>query len=187
MTNTRPPLPGKRRDPKRIEEMLRVDHAGEYAAVHIYEGQHAVFADLPHKARIAGQLKHMQDEEQEHLDQFNVLLREHEARPTAMIPLWYLASRTLGVTTALMGEKAAHACTDAVETVIEEHYADQVTELRAMGEDELADRFAKFREDELAHRQVARDEGAKDAVGYPLLSSVIKAGCRLAIKVSERV
>ena len=183
----KPPLPGMRRDPKRVKEMIRVDHAGEYAAVGIYRGQHAVFKDLPHKAKIADQLKHMEEEEQDHLDQFNALLMAHDTRPTAMAPVWNIASHVLGVSTALMGEKAAHACTEAVETVIEEHYGDQVTELRAMGENELADRFAKFREDELAHRDLAIEEGAKEALGYPLLSSVIKAGCRLAIKVSERV
>ena len=88
---------------------------------------------------------------------------------------------------ALMGEKAAHACTEAVETVIEGHYAGQVEELRAMGEDKLADQFDKFREEEVAHRDLAVEEGAKDAVGYPLLSAAIEAGCRLAIKVSEKI
>jgi ubiquinone biosynthesis monooxygenase Coq7 len=187
MTAAHIPLPGKRRNPRRIEEMIRVDHAGEYAAVAIYRGQRAVFSDLPHKARIARQLQHMEDEEQGHLDAFDRLIMEHDARPTALAPIWNVASQALGVTTALMGESAAHACTEAVETVIEEHYADQVTELRAMGEDELAEQFDQFRLDEIAHRDLAVEEGAKDAPGYPLLSAVIQAGCRFAIKVSERV
>ena len=93
----------------------------------------------------------------------------------------------LGAATALMGEKAAHACTEAVETVIEEHYAGQVDELRAMGEDELADLFDKFREEEVAHRDLAVEEGARDAVGYPLLSGFIKAGCRTVIKIAEKI
>jgi len=94
----------------------------------------------------------------------------------------------LGVATALLGERAAHACTEAVETVIEEHYQSQVDELNAAGvEPELAATFAQFREDELAHRDLAIEEGAKDAPGYPLLSRVIQAGCRIAIRVSEKV
>ena len=98
-----------------------------------------------------------------------------------------MAGHALGAATALMGEKAAHACTEAVESVIEQHYASQVEELRAMGEDELADLFAKFREEELEHRDLAIEEGAKQAPGYALLSKAIEAGCRVAIKVTERI
>ena len=86
-----------------------------------------------------------------------------------------------------LGERAAHACTEAVESVIEGHYGEQVEELRAMGEDELADQFAKFQEEEVAHKDLAVEEGAKDAVGYPVLSRLIEAGCRIAIKVTSRV
>ena len=181
------PLPGKRRDPNRIEQMLRVDHAGEYGAVAIYGGQRAIYGKLPHKARIARQLEEMEADEQAHLDAFDALLVEHRARPTALGPIWNMAGHALGAVTALMGDKAAHACTEAVETVIEQHYAGQITELRAMGEDALADRFDQFRLEELAHRDLAVEEGAKQAPGYPLLSGLIQAGCRLAIKVSEKV
>lgn len=181
------PLPGKRRDPQRIEQMLRVDHAGEYGAVAIYGGQRAIYGTLPHKVRIARQLEEMEADEQVHLEAFDALLVEHHARPTALGPIWNMAGHALGAVTALMGDKAAHACTEAVETVIEQHYASQVTELRAMGEDTLADRFDQFRTEELAHRDLAIEEGAKDAPGYPLLSGLIQAGCRLAIKVSEKI
>ncbi len=185
----RPPIPGSRtRTPSRIAEMLRVDHAGEYGAVAIYKGQQAVFRRNASTQKIAAQLGEMEAEEQAHLDAFDKLLNEKGVRPTAMGPLWNLAGYGLGVATALLGEKAAHACTEAVETVIEQHYADQIEELE--GDETRADlraKFIKFREDELHHRAVAIEEGAQEAPGYALLSGVIKAGCRVAIKISEKI
>jgi 3-demethoxyubiquinol 3-hydroxylase len=186
-SRTRPPMPGQRRKTRRVEEMVRVDHAGEYGAVAIYQGQRAVFAALPHKARIAAQLEEMEADEQHHLDAFDQLIFEKNTRPTLLAPIWNIAGHALGTATALMGEKAAHACTEAVETVIERHYAGQIEELRAMGEDELADQFDIFREEEVAHRDLAVEEGAKETPGYTLLSAAIKTGCKIAIKVSERV
>jgi ubiquinone biosynthesis monooxygenase Coq7 len=183
--HNRPISPGGKPDQKRVAEMLRVDHAGEYAAVAIYKAQQRVFARSPKKQKIAAQLQHMQDEEQMHLDAFDDLLRDTDTRPTAFMPVWGFASKTLGIATALMGEKAAHACTEAVETVIEEHYAKQIEETKD-SHPELCAQFTKFREDELAHRDMAVDGGAKDALGYPLLSAVIKTGCRAAIKISEK-
>jgi len=184
--SNRPASPGGKPDKKRVGQMLRVDHAGEYAAVAIYKAQQRVFSRSPKKQKIAAQLQHMQDEEQKHLDAFDELLRENDTRPTALMPVWDFASKTLGIATALMGEKAAHACTEAVETVIEEHYAEQIEETKD-SHPELSARFTKFREDELSHRDIAIEEGAKDALGYPLLSAVIKAGCRTAIKISEKI
>ncbi len=185
----RPPTPGVRSDtPKRIGEMLRVDHAGEYGAVAIYRGQQAVFRRNAATQKIAAQLGEMEAEEQAHLDAFDVLLNENGVRPTAMGPLWNIAGYGLGVATALMGEKAAHACTEAVETVIEQHYADQIEELGDQTEHaDLKAKFVQFREDELHHRDVAVEEGAREAPGYSVLSAVIKAGCRVAIKISEKV
>ena len=171
---------------RRTKGMIRVDHAGEYGAVAIYRGQRAVFDKVPGKARIAEQLAEMEADEQAHLDAFDALIRERGVRPTALMPLWNVAGYALGVATALMGEKAAHACTEAVETVIEGHYADQVEALTPH-EPELAARFEQFREEEVAHRDLAREEGAREAPGYPVLSALIQAGCRLAIRVSERV
>ena len=187
--SNRPPLPGKSKTPKsspRIGEMLRVDHAGEYAAVAIYEAQAKVFGRSPRTKTIATEMRHMREEEQEHLDAFDGLLREHKTRPTAMMPLWHFASKTLGTVTALMGEKAAHACTEAVETVIEQHYAAQITETKD-SHPELCAKFTQFREDELSHRDHAVAEGAHDAPAYGLLSAAIKAGCRTAIKISEKI
>ena len=184
---SRPPLPGRKRRASRIAEMIRVDHAGEYGAVTIYAGQKDVFKTLPHKARITRDLEEQEADEQAHLDAFDGLIASERVRPTALAPVWRLGGHTLGVATAFMGERAVHACTEAVETVIETHYAEQIEELEAMGETKLAARFTQFREEELAHRDHALDEGAKDAVGYPVLSKAIEIGCRIAIKVSERI
>ena len=183
----RPPLTGRKADANRIAEMIRVDHAGEYGAVAIYEGQLAVFGKIPSKVRIANQLRHMAEDEQAHLDAFDGFIRRRGVRPTALMPVWKIAGRTLGVATALMGEKAAHACTEAVETVIEGHYTGQIGELEAAGEDELATRFTQFRDEEVAHKALAVDEGAKEAFGYPLLSKLIEAGCRTAIGITTKI
>jgi ubiquinone biosynthesis monooxygenase Coq7 len=136
---------------------------------------------------VVGQLRHMAAQEQAHLDAFDAMLTAGRVRPTALAPLWDAAGFALGAATALMGEKAAHACTEAVETVIEEHYADQVAELAAAGETDLAARLAGFRDDELEHRDLASAEGAREAPAYPLLSAAIRFGCRVAIRLSERV
>jgi len=170
----------------RLAEMLRVDHAGELGAVHIYRGQRAVLAEAPGRERIAGQLAELEAHEAEHLARFDRLLTEQRVRPTALAPLWRMAGFALGAGTALLGEKAAHACTEAVETVIEQHYAGQIAEI---GEREpaLAAELARFRDEELAHRDLALEEGAREAPGYGLLSAVIRTGCRAAIKISEKI
>lgn len=173
--------------PNRREEMLRVDHAGEYGAVAIYRGQLAVFERQQGRERITEQLKEMAGQEQEHLDAFDKLLNAGSVRPTALSPVWNAAGFALGAATALLGEKAAHACTEAVETVIEEHYGDQITELEAAGETELAARMTKFRDEEVAHKELAAAEGAAQAPAYPVLSALIRFGCRAAIRISEKV
>ena len=166
--------------------MLRVDHAGEYAAVAIYDAQSKVFSRSPSTQKISRQLAHMRDEEQEHLDAFNTLLLENNTRPTALIGLWKLASTGLGIGTALLGEKAAHACTEAVESVIEQHYAAQIEETKDTDPD-LCATFTKFREDELRPHDHAIEQGAKQAPAYPLLTTAIKAGCKTAIRLSEKI
>ncbi|WP_031550884.1 demethoxyubiquinone hydroxylase family protein [Parvularcula oceani] len=185
MDTLNPPAPAGPTD-RRTEEMLRVDHAGEYGAVAIYKGQRAVFARLPHKARLAALLEEMEDGEQHHLAAFDRLLTERRVRPTLLGPLWNAAGYALGAGTALMGEKAAMACTSAVESVIEGHYQEQVDELGPR-EPELSATFAQFREDELEHHDTAIEEGAEDAPGYRLLSGVIKAGCHAAIRICQKV
>jgi ubiquinone biosynthesis monooxygenase Coq7 len=147
---------------------LRVDHAGELGAVHIYRGQRAVFAAAAGRRPIEPQLAEMEGHEQVHLAAFEDLLAARGVRPTALTPLWRAAGLALGAGTALLGEKAAHACTEAVETVIEEHYAGQIRELAAE-DPALADDLKRFRDEELSHRDIALAHGAKEAPGYAAL------------------
>jgi ubiquinone biosynthesis monooxygenase Coq7 len=181
-----PPKPGLGSAKARLAEILRVDHAGELGAVHIYRGQRAVLGERPGHERISGQLAEMESHEAVHLARFDRLLTEHRVRPTAMAPLWRLAGFALGAGTALLGDKAAHACTEAVETVIEEHYAGQIAELSDR-DPELAAELTKFRDEELAHRDLAVEEGAREAPGYAVLAAIVRTGCRAAIKISEKV
>lgn len=185
-TRPTPPRPGRGATRARLSEILRVDHAGELGAVHIYRGQRAVLGAARGHERAASQLEEMEGHEAVHLARFDALLNERRVRPTVMAPLWRVAGFALGAGTALLGDKAAHACTEAVETVIEQHYAGQIAEL-ADRDPELAAELAKFRDEELAHRDIAIEEGARDAVAHPLLTAVIQAGCRAAIKISEKI
>lgn len=170
----------------RIEEMLRVDHAGEYGAVAIYRGQNAVFSRLPHKQDVAAQIAEMEAGEAHHLSTFDELLAKRGIRPSLLAPLWNAAGFGLGAASALMGEKSAMALTEAVEDVIEQHYAEQEQALKD-SEPALADMVRQFREDELEHKHTAEDSGAQDAPGYQIVSAVIRAGCRAAIKIAEKV
>jgi ubiquinone biosynthesis monooxygenase Coq7 len=179
-----PGRPGRGGAASRLGRILRVDHAGELAAVHIYRGQQAVFAHS--KPALAQSFKAMEASEAEHLAAFDALLIQRQVRPSLLTPLWRTAAFALGAGTALLGERAAHACTEAVESVIEEHYAGQVEELQAK-DTALSARLAGFRDDELGHRDEAVQAGAKDAPGYGLLSAVIRAGCRAAIRVAEKL
>jgi ubiquinone biosynthesis monooxygenase Coq7 len=178
-------LPGDPEGKALIDRIVRVDHAGEYGAARIYAGQIAVLGDR-HPAAPA--LRHMLEQEQEHLETFEKMIVARRVRPTALTPLWYVTGFALGAATALMGEKAAMACTVAVEETIDEHYADQARALEGLPEEaELKSVVENFREDELAHRDTALDRGAEQATGYPVLSAAIKGGSRLAIWLSERI
>lgn len=179
-----PEKPGPRG--KRLAEMLRVDHAGEYGAVAIYRGQRAVFNALPHKQSVAKKIEEMEAGEAEHLKTFDRLLMERGVRPTLLGPLWNIAGFGLGAATALMGEKAAMACTEAVEDVIEKHYAAQAETLAA-DEPDLAATIRQFREDEIGHKKTAEAAGAAEAPGYALLSRAIRFGCHAAIRVAEKI
>jgi 3-demethoxyubiquinol 3-hydroxylase len=175
-------LPGDRTGRADVERMIRVDHAGEYGAARIYAGQLAV---LGHGA--AGEtLRHMQGQEQRHLDVFNALIAERRVRPTALMPLWHLAGFALGAATAVLGEKAAMACTVAVEEAIDSHYASQIDALDE-AEAPLRGTIEAFRAEEREHRDIGLARGAEQAPGYQLLSAAIRTGCRLAIAASERL
>lgn len=191
MRKSRPIPPGnfnnaKTIDNARIGEMLRVDHAGEMAAVEIYRAQREVFERVKTNSDIKEKLASQEADEIIHKAKFDALLQANNIRPTLMAPIWKPAARVLGIATALMGEKAAHACTMAVEEVIEEHYQAQENEL-GNSNPELKSIITKFREEETAHKQDAIDSGAQDAFGFPLLSAIIKAGCRTAIAISQKI
>ena len=175
-------LPG---DPSReelIARMIRVDHAGEYGAARIYDGQLSVLRQAPSAPAIRG----MAELEKRHLEAFDRLIVERRVRPTLLSPLWDAAGFALGAGSALLGERAAMACTVAVETVIEEHYA---TQLETLGDDEaeLRERIEEFRADEIEHKNVALAHGAKEAPAYEVLSAAVKAGTRFAIWLSTRL
>ena len=179
MRKPKPKAPGAALD---TDAMIRVDHAGEYGAVRIYEGQLAILG----KSASGDTIRHMAEQEQQHLKTFDRLVNERRVRPTALEPVWRVAGFALGAATALMGEKAAFACTAAVEEAIDEHYAAQIEALGTRDPD-LKKTVEDFRADEAAHRQTALDNGAEQAPGYKLLSEAIKAGCRVAIKLSEKI
>jgi ubiquinone biosynthesis monooxygenase Coq7 len=163
--------------------MLRVNQAGEYGATRIYAGQLAVLRRNCPEAKLVAR---MASQEERHLARFNHLMAERRVRPTALQPLWNVAGFALGAATALMSEEAALACTDAVETEIDRHYGGQLDQIR--DEDpELASDITEFRADELEHRDSAREAGATNAAGYPVLTAAIRAGCRVAIALSKRI
>ncbi len=167
----------------RSARMLRVDQAGEYGATRIYAGQLAVMGG---RTPLSGEIEHMAEQEAEHRRKFDALLAERGVRPTALQPFWNVAGFALGAATALIGPKAAMACTAAVEEEIDRHYTQQLDELD--GDDPaLAEMIREFRDDERAHREIALANGAEQAPAYPLLSGAIRLGCRIAIRLAERI
>ncbi len=166
-----------------LAQMIRVNQAGEYGATRIYAGQRAVMGDhVPESRAIAG----MAEQEEVHRAFFDKLMAERGVRPTALQPFWNIAGFGLGAVTALIGPKAAMACTVAVETEIDRHYADQLEEL-GDSHPELSSAIARFRDEELEHKDRALAEGAEQAFGYPVMSTVIRMGCRAAIALSKRI
>ena len=166
-----------------LEEIIRVDHAGEYGATRIYDGQIAIFGK---DSKLGKTIKHMADQEQEHIDKFNELILEHRVRPTALLPIWNIAGFALGASTALLGEKAAMACTVAVEKVIGEHYQEQI-DLLEDDQKDLKKTISKFRDDELEHHDIGIEHDAESAPGYKLMTKVIELGCKTAIAISKKI
>lgn len=175
-------LPGDLTKDDLIERILRVDHAGEYGAVRIYEGQLAVLG----RTRMGPVIRRMAQTEREHLATFSSLLPKRRARPSALQPLWHVAGFALGAATALLGPKAAMACTVAVEDVIDEHYAKQV-ELLGDDEAELRELCERYRCEEVEHGEEALAHGAEQAPAYKALTGAVRAGSRAAIWLAERV
>ncbi|HNI73700.1 MAG TPA: demethoxyubiquinone hydroxylase family protein [Novosphingobium sp.] len=168
---------------QRTRRMLRVDQAGEYGATRIYAGQLAVMGN---RSELAGEIRHMADQEADHLARFDAMVSARGVRPTALQPLWHVAGFALGAATALIGPKAAMACTAAVEEEIDRHYSAQLDEL-GNDDPELAATIREFREDERDHRDTALAHGAEQAPAYPVLAGAIRLGCRLAIRLAERI
>lgn len=165
-----------------IERFLRVDHAGERAAQQIYKGQLAILRN--HSS--GPEIQHMMEQEIEHLETFESLLNERQVRPSLLDPVWGAAGFTLGLVTAAMGPKAAMACTIAVEEVIGEHYGKQADALDDK-ETELRSTIARFRDEELEHRDIAVDHDGREARHYTILRNIIQQGCRTAIKIAEKI
>lgn len=165
------------------ESMIRVDHAGEFGATRIYAGQLAVLGD---RTDISAEVRHMAEQEDRHLEAFDRLIVERRVRPTLLMPIWRRAGYALGAVSALVGPKAAMAVTAAVETEIDRHYQEQ---LDALGENdpELSELIAKFQAEEQEHLQSAMDHGAAEAPAWPVLSALVRAGCRAAIRLSKRI
>jgi 3-demethoxyubiquinol 3-hydroxylase len=173
--------PGDRREA--TDAMIRVDQAGEFGATRIYAGQLAVMGDRHPMAR---KIAHMAAQEEVHRAFFDDMIARRGVRPTLFQPFWHVAGYALGAVTAAIGPEAAMACTAAVETEIDEHYAQQ---LRDLGDDdpELSEAIARFQAEELEHRDTALEHGAERAFGYPVMSALIRMGCRVAIGVAKRV
>ena len=166
-----------------IASMIRVNQAGEYGAKRIYAGQLAVMGDRTPAAR---SIAHMAEQEERHLSAFDKMMAERGIRPTIFHPFWDVAGFALGAVTATIGPEAAMACTVAVETEIDRHYAEQLEELGDT-DPELSAMVADFQADELEHKATALAEGAERAFAYPLMSAIIRMGCRTAIAVSKRI
>lgn len=166
----------------RLSAMLRVNQAGEYGAQRIYEGQLAILKN----SAIAPTLKHMSEQEQHHLQTFNQMIVEHNVRPTLLQPLWHVGGFALGAVTALISEKAAHACTIAVEEVIAEHYQGQLDEL-AGTEPDIEQVIQQFQAEEIEHKNLAEQEGGREAIAFPALSLAIKTITKTAIWLSTRI
>ena len=181
-------LPGDLSHAQLIDRILRVNHAGEFGAKRIYEGQLALLRGRDPATKT---IEHMYQQELRHLSKFEHLLPARKARPTFLYPLWNVAGFALGAITAAMGAKATMACTIAIEEVIDEHYAKQAEMLsyspEAETESELRDTIEQFRKEEIEHRDIGIKEGGQNVPAYPILSHTIKFGSRIAIWLSERI
>ena len=169
----------------KVEEFIRVDHAGERGAVKIYEGQLLAINTIIKDENLKKTIEEMQVHEKEHCEFFEREIKKRNIKPTKFLPLWDLLGLGLGFGSTILGKKAAMLCTASVEEVIDKHYLDQINQL-GPEEKELKKKIIKFREDELDHRDIAYEEGATKKGFYSILDKVIKTGSRIAIKVSEK-
>ena len=170
----------------RVEEFIRVDHAGERGAVKIYEGQLLALNTLVKDENLKKTIEEMKIHEKEHCEFFENEIKKRKIKPTKFLPLWDLLGVSLGFGSTLLGKKAAMLCTASVEEVIDKHYLNQINQL-GKDEKELKKKITKFREDELHHRDIAYEEGATKKGFYLILDKIIKTGSKLAINISEKV
>ena len=171
---------------KRIEEFIRVDHAGERGAVKIYEGQLLALNTFVKDENLKKTIEEMKVHEKEHCQYFENEIKRRNIRPTKFLPLWDLLGVGLGFGSTLLGKKAAMLCTASVEEVIDEHYQNQINELGS-DEKELKKKIIKFRQDELHHKDIAYEKGATKKGIYSIMDKIIKTGSKLAINISEKI
>tara|TARA_B100001540_G_scaffold290984_1_gene288095 strand:- start:993 stop:1526 length:534 start_codon:yes stop_codon:yes gene_type:complete len=173
-------------DKKTLEEIIRVDHAGERGAIKIYEGQLLALKTFKQDEDLKIEIEKMKEHEKEHFEYFNNEIKKRNIKPTKLLPVWDILGVTLGFGTAMLGKKAAMLCTASVEEVIDGHYKSQTNKLK---EDEktLKDKIIKFREDELHHKDIAYDKGATKEGLYGLMDKIIKTSSKIAIVISEKI
>jgi len=176
----------KKANKNKIEEFIRVDHAGERGAIKIYEGQLLALNTFVKDENLKKTIEKMKSHEKEHLDFFNKEIKKRNIKPTKLLPLWDLLGVGLGFGSAIIGKKAAMLCTASVEEVIDEHYQNQINELDS-NEKVLKEKIKKFRDDELHHRDIAYEQGASKKGLYSILDKIIKTGSKVAINISEKI
>ena len=176
----------KKTNKKKLEEFIRVDHAGERGAIKIYEGQLLALNTLVQDESLKKTIEEMKVHEKEHCEFFENEIKKRKIEPTKFLPLWDLLGVGLGFGSTLLGKKAAMLCTASVEEVIDEHYQNQINQL---GSDEknLKEKIIKFREDELHHKDIAYEKGATKQGVYSIMDKIIKTGSKIAINISEKV
>ena len=176
----------KKTDKKILEEIIRVDHAGERGAIKIYEGQLLALKTIKQDKSLKEKIEKMKEHEKEHLEYFEKEIQKRKIKPTYLLPLWDIMGVSLGFGSALLGKKAAMLCTASVEEVIEDHYDNQ---LKNLGNDEmeLKAKIEKFKGDEINHKNIAYESGATNEGIYSIMDKVIKTGSRIAITISEKI
>ena len=176
----------KKTSKNKIEEFIRVDHAGERGAIKIYEGQLLALNTFIKDENLKKTIEKMKNHEKEHLDFFNKEIKKRKIKPTKLLPLWDLLSIGLGFSSAIMGKKAAMLCTASVEEVIDKHYQNQINQLEN-DEKKLKKKIIKFRSDEIYHKNIAYEKGATKVGAYFILDKIIKTGSKIAINISEKI
>ena len=176
----------KKTNKKKVEEFIRVDHAGERGAIKIYEGQLLALNTIVKDHKLKKKIEEMQIHEREHCDYFEKEIKRRNIKPTKFLPLWDLLGVGLGFGSTLIGKKAAMLCTASVEEVIDKHYQNQINQLEE-DEKELKNKIIKFRDDEIHHKDIAYEEGATKKGFYSIMDKIIKTGSRIAISISEKI